>query len=167
MLKRLLIILGLILFFSSDASAMWIVYQKSTKKIIHNTGTQTLNGKPWVPPKNQVLKNASKSYGTAIDDLDAYLVEDTNTIVVDQVFDSEKTPELSFDVLNNPTGVVFKDNIVIKRAKRINEIQRLDKELKELISIETAYTLDLTPEKQEKVNRVQVLKKELGTLPIQ
>ena len=164
-----LIFLALILTFTwvSTSSAIWIIYQKSTKAYIGNTGTQTSQGKPWVPPKDQVLKNASQTYGILLNDLDAYLVEDTNIKIVDQMFDDEKTPELTFDVFNNPIGVVFKDNIVIKRAKRINEIQRLDKELKELISIETAYTLDLTPEKQEKVNRVQVLKKELGTLPIQ
>ena len=164
-----LIFLALILTFTwiSTSSAMWIIYQKSTKAYIGNTGTQTLNGDPWVSPKDRVLKNASQTYGILLNDLDAYLVEDTNIKIVDQMFDGEKTPELTFDILNNPIGVVFKDNIVIKRQKRINEIQTLNKELKELIGTETTYALDLTPEKQVKIDRIQKLKTELLAIPIQ
>jgi len=165
MKKYLFILITISVLFSTvPANAMWIIWQKSTGEVISNTGTQSLNGVAWVPPKATVLKNTAKSFGIPLTDLDAYLVEDTNTTIIDQMFDGEKKPKLSFDTTDKPIGVIFRENIKVKRIKRINEIQSLSQELKELISIETTYALDLTSEKQDKVDRIQKLKEEIKAL---
>lgn len=166
MKKYLFILITISVLFSAvPVNAMWIIYQKSTKQVLGNSGTQSLNGKAWVPSVEEVLKNASQNYAVPLTDLDAYLVEDTNTTIIDQMFDGEKKPKLSFDTTDKPIGVIFRENIKVKRIKRINEIQSLSQELKELISIETTYALDLTSEKQDKVDRIQKLKEEIKALP--
>ena len=162
-MKKLLLSLILSIFFLAySAEAMWVIYQKSTKKIVNHSGTQTLNGHPWVPPKETVLDKAAENLNIARDDLEAYFVPDTDTEKINKIFDAEQTPQLTFDANNKPIGITFQPNIEVKRDFIIDKIRDLDKKLQEITALETKYSLNLSQEKTKINNEITELKTQLS-----
>lgn len=159
--------LVLILRLVPEAEAAWILYRKSTGEYLGNTGIAKAGGKPWKPPKNEVIERKTWhnwNYYVPVEDIDAFWIEDTDEAMKKLGNEKRYVPKINFDAAKKPISITFKEDAQVARQQLIQEIEFLDKEIANLESLETKHGLNLAPEKTEKNAQIQKLKQELNAL---